>query len=282
MRKIMLVVDDFKEMVALETFFRRVGFDVLSLGKDILVNDALLRFTPDLVIATAKGRAVEGTKLALKMKKLSPAPRVALLIQQGGASAVNEETRSTVDAVLETPFQPRQALVVVGKLLQLDSAPLLAKYEKITTAKLKTETEMMIVSDDRSAQSSTPVTGAQPNARDDAGSVFAAQDLSSGEGSESEPSSLFAEWDPVKTPGQATVARSGRTDRYAKFLAEHASEPVERVLPHEALVLAAKQLKKVSEPEKRELEALDESKREFAKALFREGAGVGRALAKVK
>ena len=131
MRKVMLVIDDFKELVHLESLLRRIGFDVLSLGKDILVNDALLRFHPDLVIASAKGRAVDGIKLSQRMKKLSPAPRIALAYQAGNPPTLPQEAQGAVDALIETPVHPLTVIKVLSQLMATPAEPLLAKYEKI-------------------------------------------------------------------------------------------------------------------------------------------------------
>ena len=131
MRKVMLVIDDFKELVHLESLLRRIGFDVLSLGKDILVNDALLRFQPDLVIASAKGRAVDGIKLSQRMKKLSPAPRIALAYQAGNPPTLPQEAQGAVDALIETPVHPLTVIKVLSQLMATPAEPLLAKYEKI-------------------------------------------------------------------------------------------------------------------------------------------------------
>ena len=45
------VIDEFNELVGLETLFRRLGFDVLSLGREATVQEAILGFPPDLINA---------------------------------------------------------------------------------------------------------------------------------------------------------------------------------------------------------------------------------------
>jgi DNA-binding response OmpR family regulator len=79
MRKVMLVIDEIQQLVGLETFMRRLGFDVLSLSKDALVPDALLGFQPEIVIASQQGRNVDGLKLSKRLKKtMVPPPRIAI------------------------------------------------------------------------------------------------------------------------------------------------------------------------------------------------------------
>ncbi|MES2856209.1 MAG: hypothetical protein V4692_10120, partial [Bdellovibrionota bacterium] len=116
MRKLLLVIDEFSELMALETMFRRLGFDVLSLGKEVLVNDALLRFPPDLVILSCKSGNVDGLKLSVRMKKLVPPPRVAILHNQGNVPTLQAHHRRAIDAMIESPLRERQVISVIGQL----------------------------------------------------------------------------------------------------------------------------------------------------------------------
>lgn len=233
MRKVMLVIEDYSEMIGLESTLRRLGFDVLSVAKDALVNDALLGFFPEILVVTYKGRNVDGLKLALKLKKHNIPPAVALL-HAGSAPLLSGEERRAIDAFLESPLKAKSAIETIAKLAQMPAAPLLEKYEKVTNVDLSRGDELLIVGNKAPA---------------------AEAPLSKGE------------WDPVKTPGTSTVARSARSDRYDKFLADH-DEPVDRVMPHEVAAKAMRDLKKAAQAEKAELDKIDEEKRQFVKAMF--------------
>ena len=235
MLRVMLVIDDFNELAALEALLRRIGFDVLSLGKDVLVNDALLRFHPDLVLASQKGRAVDGMKLAMRMKTLKPAPLVALQFT-GAVPQITGDAKKAVDAVIESPMKPRDTIEIIAKLISADPAPMLARFEKFANATMSSNDGITIVGSSAEATARAATTP--------------------------------AEWDPRKTPGLASSARSARSDRYDKFLNEHDEPPVSAVLPHEAAAKAMAKLKKDAEADKAKLEKLDEEKRAFAKALF--------------
>lgn len=143
MRRILLVIDEFNELVGLETLFRRLGFDVLSLGREATVQEAILGFPPDLIIATGRGRQVDGLTLASRLKFHGARPRVIVLLPQ---EALSGGFRSDViDAIIETPFEPRTALKAVCRLLQLPPEPILEKYSKIVSAKLFEPEQLQIV-----------------------------------------------------------------------------------------------------------------------------------------
>ncbi len=143
MRRILLVIDEFNELVGLETLFRRLGFDVLSLGREATVQEAILGFPPDLIIATGRGRQVDGLTLASRLKFHGTRPRVVVLLPR---EAMTGGFRSDlIDAIIETPFDPRTALKAVCRLLQLPPDPILEKYSKIVGAKLFEQEPLQIV-----------------------------------------------------------------------------------------------------------------------------------------
>lgn len=254
----MLVIDDYKELISLETFLRRLGFDVLSLGKDILVSDALLRFHPEVVIATAKGRAVDGFKVAARVRKQSPPPRVALTYGVGSAPSLSSENQTMIDALVAMPLHATNFIKVIAQLGNLDATPLLAKFQKLAT---KTLADGSTVD---SAGESKFVTGAGSSGE-------TAQYVQSSQyGSQSGSHSSQAEWDPKKTPGQASTLRSARSDRYDRFLHDHDDGEINGVLPREKAQAAMRQLKKDAEKDKPELDRINEEKMAFTKALFEE------------
>lgn len=243
----MLVIDDFNELIGFEAFFRRLGFDVLSLGKDLLVADAILGFVPDLVIATARGRAVDGMKLAAKLRRNPSPPRVALVFPSGQSIVLAPETQAVVDALIEIPSEPKSILRIVGQLVGLDPDGLIEKFERLGFTKANTNETMRIFGEAKAGEPGESVTGGAPTTQE-----------------------TTLDWDPTRTPGQAASARSARSDRYDRFLAEH-DEDTSHVLPRQQVASAMKKLKEDSEPEKTELERIDEDKRNFARALFEEG-----------
>ena len=234
----MLVIDDYKELVALENLLRRLGFDVLSLGKDILVPDALVRFHPEIVIATAKGRAVDGLKVAARVKKQAPSPRVALAYTAGTAPNLTEENKRVVDGLIAVPIQPASAIKLIAQLTGLEVAPLLEKFQKFTLGR-SSEPSSVRVSNDF-----------EPKPVNESVSV-------SGDA-----------WDPTKTPGRAAQMRTGRSDRYDAYL-NAKDEPIEhQVVPREKAQSAMRELKRAADKEKDLIDQINQEKLAFAKAMF--------------
>ena len=247
----MLVIDDFSEMVSLESLLRRVGFDVMSLAKDVLVNDALVRFHPDLVIASYRGRAVDGAKLAVRLKRLTPTPFVGL-VHTGAVPQLSGDANRSVDVFFASPVLPLDVIQSVARLMNQPAEPMIARYEKVANVSLTSGEELVIVGDGE---------GFERGER-----------IQKPESSRSKAGKGETEWDPARTPGQSPSLRSSRSDRYDQFLEEHEEEPANLVLPHDAAVRAMQKLKKEAEAEKEKLEKIDKEKLEFAKALFEQSS----------
>lgn len=230
----MLVIDEFSEMVGLETFLRRLGFDVLSLAKESLVPDALLSFQPEIVIASFRGRNVDGLRLALKLKKtVLPPPRIALAYS-GPMPQVPAESQKLIEAMVEIPVEARSAIQMLAKLSGLPAEPILEKYAKVSTAVLTRDEQVVIITDNsnRTPKSPSAVSGAT---------------------------------------APAAVARTERSNRYDEYLAKHGDERADKVLPHDKAAKAMAKLKRDSESEKENLDRIQAEKQAFAKALFNEG-----------
>jgi hypothetical protein len=188
MRKVMLVIDDFSEMVGLESFLRRLGFDVLSLAKESLVNDALLSFQPEVVIASFRGRNVDGPRLAQKLKKaMIPPPRIALAYA-GVMPTVPDDIKKSIEAMVEIPVEATSAINMLAKLSGLPLQPLLDKYAKVSGAVLTRDEQVVIITGKQQTKPEAP------------------------------------SFDPKTTPGQASTIRTERSGRYDRYLDAHADE----------------------------------------------------------
>lgn len=235
MRRILLVIDEFNELVGLETLFRRLGFDVLSLGREATVQEAILGFPPDLIIATGRGRQVDGLTLASRLKFHGARPRVIVLLPQ---EALSGGFRSDViDAIIETPFEPRTALKAVCRLLQLPPEPILAKYSKIVSAKLFESDGLQIVKNETNDESPGEARSSLPTA----------------------PPALTVE------KGQ-NPALSAREARYKRFLEEQ-DEELPPMADGRVMRDARLKLQSDSANESDHLDAIAREKREFVQAM---------------
>lgn len=145
MQKVMLVIDDYTELVFTENLLKRMGFDVLSLNRDSSFAESLLSFFPDVLIATLKGRHVEGLRLAITLKKKNPNSKTVMLAPSASELTLPPEAR--VDALLEMPVQAVQILTELARLTKLDETQLLEKFDKLNKARNFTRESLNMGSD---------------------------------------------------------------------------------------------------------------------------------------
>ena len=240
MRKIMLVMDDFQDLVSMENLLRRLGFDVLSLGKEVLVNDALLRFTPDLVIASFNSRGVDGLRIAQRLKRSIATVRIALTYGANTPPVLTVEAQSLVDALISLPVQPTTVIKVVSQLLNVESAPLVAKYQKLTANRMM-----------------DPLSAAIGGGDGSTGNVEVKGDATLGR---------TAEW--VRSALDPDGDRTERSERYDQFLEKNNPEPALGVLPRDRMNLASKKLKKSAESDAASMAEINAEKKAFLEAMF--------------
>lgn len=236
---------------------RRLGFDVMSIGRDSGVDDALLGFQAEIVIANHQSRNVDGLKLSRRVKKKSvPPPRIALSYA-GSRPTLTDEDQKTIDALIEIPAAGENAIRLLATLGGVPLEPLLEKYRKFANAKLTQDEDVVIIRGAR-AGAAGGASGAGVG-----GAVGAVGANASAGG---------AEFDPVKTPGQAAVARSDRSNKYDLFLEMHqkdlAHEPTTKVIPRDRAQTHMKRLKEDSKNEQEALGEIQKQKIKFAEALF--------------
>lgn len=241
MRRILLVIDDFNELVGLETLFRRLGFDVLSLGRESLVVDAILGFPPDLVIATGRGRNIDGLNLGAKLRIGTVNPRLVVLLPSrpdGDFGSDPDLLHADVDAVIETPFDPQAALKVVARLLAEPPEPLLEKFAKIVNARLFEPEELKIIKRQEPSERRIHVTGT-------------------------------AEIVPI---APAVPHKSEREKRYEKFLAEEVESELPPMLDagkmRDARIQLEESEKHLSIEQEQRNAKLQREKREFVRAMI--------------
>lgn len=129
MRRVLLVIEDYNELVFLETLLRKMGLDVLSIQNDGAVSEKILEFRPEMIVATARGRRVNGLKLGPKLKRQRGLPHLLLLAQ--GAVSNEEVAAAQADAVVPSPLQPREFVSRMAKVAGLDVASFVEKFDKL-------------------------------------------------------------------------------------------------------------------------------------------------------
>lgn len=103
MPRILLILDDYNEMLYLQTLLKKLGFDVDSLTNTRNFSDSLLAFNPKFLIMTAQGKKVNGVELTKFVSKRQGSPRVILLKPSTQSFSNGELMDTMIDKVMETP-----------------------------------------------------------------------------------------------------------------------------------------------------------------------------------
>jgi DNA-binding response OmpR family regulator len=62
-------MEDYNEMVFVETILKKIGFDCTGVQNDNNLADKILSFSPHLIIGDGMGRKINGIGLSQKIKK---------------------------------------------------------------------------------------------------------------------------------------------------------------------------------------------------------------------
>ncbi len=133
MLRILLVLDDYSEMVFLQALLKKMGFDVDGAQSHSQFEEKLLGLNPEVVIATGSGKKVKGLQLISKIKGLKSPPSLVLLTPQPTApEGVELGKQNLVKAVLQSPIQVTELIHCLARLGELDAQQLLAKYQRLS------------------------------------------------------------------------------------------------------------------------------------------------------
>lgn len=127
MLRILLVLEDYGELMFLQTVLKKIGFDVDSIQNPRSFQDSLLSMNPDVLVMTAQGKRVKGMELCKGVKRVRGVPRLIMLHQ--GSQTHDDE--AMVDGWLTSPVGAVDLLNMVGDLCGLDKAVLSDKFHKL-------------------------------------------------------------------------------------------------------------------------------------------------------
>jgi response regulator RpfG family c-di-GMP phosphodiesterase len=131
MLRVFLVIDDYNELIYLQTLLKKLGFDVEGLQNQKKYADLSLGFNPQIVITTARGKKVDGLKLAQSIHKRRGLPKIVALRTGDQTFYENEFAEAGVDQVLDSPINPKKLILSLSTLGDIDEAQLMEKYSKI-------------------------------------------------------------------------------------------------------------------------------------------------------
>lgn len=263
----LLIIEDYSEVTFLQTMLMKLGFRVDSVNKQNRVGNSLMLFQPQVIITTAKGRAINGLKLVLDFRKKYPQMHYVFIKHKGQDFVDKLVQDGLIAGALETPIDPRQLIKILCEVAQLNPEDLLEKYQKFTQ---KTEDLQIRQSesyqDSDSQNQSIYVTSSSSSDEGDSVRVGGSSSLqrsssSRGPSHNTVQTDRESQWD--LSVGYS-VTDEERRQRYQSFVDQAEKKPIEMALDRE-------QVKKATQ-EASQSQSLDEevlhSKQDFVKALF--------------
>ena len=135
MLRVLMVLEDYGELMFLQTVLKKLGFDVDSIQNPRGFNDHVLSMNPDILVMTAHGKKVQGVDLSKGLRRVRGIPRVILLRSSNGAM----EPEAMADQWLESPVAALTLLNSIADLCGLNKQVLADKFQKLRMQEIEEE-----------------------------------------------------------------------------------------------------------------------------------------------
>ncbi len=247
MKKVLLVYDDFNELTLTESFMKKVGLDVVGISNEVLLNDQILSFNPDVVVAFGQNQRVSSFSVGQRLKQSRTFAGKSVLVTQKGIRPKPEDMiKMRMDALVEAPLSIERLLQVLSKVLGIDGTVLQEKLQRAIGYE-ETQREISRSRSGNQAGSANPGSTANPRSAVN-----------------KEPQADFSRPDE----DSPLVSDPERMAKYAEFLqGSKTIDTRQTTFQREDVRHRQQELKK--EWDFNELDELDRLKREFAGALFK-------------
>lgn len=141
----LLAYEDFNELTLTESYLKKVGFDIVGISNEFLIQDQILAFHPDIIVAHGKNVKVSSFSVGQKLKDNQKyTGKVVIVVPHGIRPAPEEIIRMKMDAVIEAPVNPEKLIQILARLGRVESAPLLEKFHRARMNDPELEKIMMI------------------------------------------------------------------------------------------------------------------------------------------
>lgn len=117
MSKVLLVYEDYSEMITIQSVLKKVGFDSVAISSEFSLSQQILSFNPDIVIGYGKGPKVSTVGVGRRLKEMPRWNGKAILIFPAGAKPDPKDlVKMRMDMALEAPLEVTRLLQVLAHL----------------------------------------------------------------------------------------------------------------------------------------------------------------------
>jgi len=126
MNKILLLLDDYSEMMFIQIILKKLGFDVDALQNSRSLSDRLVGFHPHLLIMNEFGKKFDSAKVLQQVTTQRPDLKVIYLTP-------NPSQNDVIDVIsfrISSPVQPAELIHATAECCEADEAALIEKFQK--------------------------------------------------------------------------------------------------------------------------------------------------------
>ena len=131
MKKILLVLEDYNELIFAETLLKKMGFDCIGLQSESGLADKIMGFSPHLVLTEGFGQRFNGMQMSQKTKRTRGLPKFLLILNRDKTIDETDRQRLMIDEVMARPVHPVDLIEKVGGVLGLDVGALKDRMQKL-------------------------------------------------------------------------------------------------------------------------------------------------------
>lgn len=129
--KILLVYEEYSELMIAQTTLQKVGYDVLAITTEYTVGENILSFNPDVVVGYGKSGKVTTMGVGRRLREMTRWQGKGVLIFPAGYQPSPQDfAKIRGDVLLEAPIPGVRLLQVIAQLVGDDEAVLLDRLSK--------------------------------------------------------------------------------------------------------------------------------------------------------
>jgi hypothetical protein len=129
MNKILLLYENYQELMNIESVLKQVGFDVISLSSENMLSDQMLAFYPDAVICSGEGGRVSPLSVGKRLKELTWWQGKSILLFPENFKPIPQDlVKIRVDLIFDSTVDNVRIVQVLANLLGHNESDLLARF----------------------------------------------------------------------------------------------------------------------------------------------------------
>jgi DNA-binding NarL/FixJ family response regulator len=157
MLRVALVIDDFNELIYLQTVLRKIGIDVEGLQNVKKYSELSLGFNPQVLIASAYGKKVNGLEFAKTLHRVRGLPKIILLHTPERSVNTQEAKDINIDLLLDSPVSAPSLIAALAAVANVDEAALTEKLKRLqASGGLNVPEEFQMMGEDEPVARETP------------------------------------------------------------------------------------------------------------------------------